>query len=121
DEFIRIIPFINTDIAARPQTRQYKVRTASELTEPSFTARPVGTPWTPGLTQPWGEELEFVGARFKKLSILVRSDELMVDHGVDDMLTVQVELAEVGLVRALSESLFSAPPDDDDSELTGLL
>jgi hypothetical protein len=121
DEFIRVLPFINADAGGRPHARQYKVRTAAELSEPNFTARPAGTPWAPGVSTGWGQELEFIGARFKKLSTVVRSDEGMVDHGAEDMLTVQAQLAEVALVRAVSEAIFhSVPASDDNAELLGL-
>ena len=77
--------------------------------------------WTPGATGPFGQDLVPAGARFKKISLTVRIDEAMSGDQADDMLDLQVGLAEVAVVRALSEALLhSEPSDDDDASLAGL-
>lgn len=121
DEFIRIIPFINAEVDGRAPARQFQIRIAGLLEEPPATARGGGTPWTGGATMASGHELDIVGARFKKISSVVRSDEAMVTGSDEDMLAVQVELAAVGVVRSLSEAIFSSlPASDDTSEIAGL-
>ena len=123
DEFIRAIPFVNTGVVEpRPYARQYQVRTVNTLFEPPFTTRQTSTAWVSGDTDPAGEELEIVGSRFKKISTVVRTDELMVTDGDDeDVFQVQIGLAQISIVRALSEAiLFSNPTTDDDAELAGL-
>jgi hypothetical protein len=122
DEFIRVVPFVNADMVGRPHPRQYQVRSAADLFEPDFTARPAGSAWVSGRTTGYGQELELVGARFKKISTVVRSDPLMLDRASgDDMLSAQIILAEISIVRALSEALLhSVPASDDATELAGL-
>lgn len=121
DEFIRVMAFINADINGRPLARQYQVRTVQDIFEPPFTARSGGTAWTTGTTTSFGQELEIVGARFKKISTVVRLDELMVTDLDDDMLKTQVRLAQIGTIRSVSEALLhSSPSNDDNAELAGL-
>jgi hypothetical protein len=128
DEFIKVISFVSATLSERRlYVRQYQVLKQNPLFEPEFTERGSGAPWTSGTTTPAGEELDIVGSRFKKLSIEVRTDELMVgeiddvwvetDWG-DDVLKVHIELAKTSFVRALGEAvLFSNPVTDDDSVL----
>lgn len=121
DEFIRVLPFENALITGRPHARQYQVTVRGILEEPEFTARPGGSAWIPGQSSPSGNDFVAVGTRFKKLSLVVRSDESMVDGGGTDMLEAQIDLARTAIVRALSEALFhSSPPNDDGAELAGL-
>lgn len=122
DEFIRAVPFVRANLDGRPQARAYQVRTASALSEPEATARGSGSPWAPGATRPFGEELEISGARFKKISVVVRADEAMVDGGTaEDMLAAQARLASTAIVRALADALLhSAPANDDQAEVSGL-
>ncbi|WAC02467.1 hypothetical protein N7U66_01785 [Lacinutrix neustonica] len=69
----------------------------------------------------FGQELESVGTRFKKIGAVVRCDELMSGNNTDNVLDVQVGLAKVGVLRALSEAIFhSNPSSDDDAEFSGL-
>lgn len=120
DEFMRVVPIMDAYIYGRPMARQYQVRTATDLVEPNFTARAGGTAWVPGMTSPFGQELELSGARFKKISTVVRSDELMVAVP-EDVLAAELRLARVAVVRALSEAIFhSNPATDDNAELAGL-
>ncbi|HEY8086254.1 MAG TPA: hypothetical protein VIF09_00365 [Polyangiaceae bacterium] len=123
DEFIRVVPFVRASADGRPQARAYQVRSVAALAEPPATARGVaGSTWTSGVTVPFGQELEMSGSRFKKISLVVRADEAMVDGGAaEDMLTTQARLATTAIIRGLSEALlFSAPPDDQ-GEVRGLL
>ncbi len=121
DEFIRVIPFVEVDLEGRAPARQYQVRLMGLLDEPPFTARAGGTPWQTGASVAFGQELDITGARFKKISTVVRADELMVTGAVEDMLSAQADLAAVAVVRALSEAVFgSLPASDDQAELAGL-
>jgi hypothetical protein len=119
DDLIRILPFVSVD--AGPYARQYMLQVDDVIDEPSFTARGSSKPWTPGTTLAFGEELAPVGARFKKVGVTVRIDELMAGDVMQDVLDVQVELAHVAIIRALSEAiLHSNPVSDDDGEFSGL-
>lgn len=120
DDLIRVIPFVRVDDG--PFARQYMLRTADAIDEPPYVARGgATTAWTPGTTLAFGEELEPVGTRFKKISATVRIDELMSAEIGDDVLEVQITLARIGIVRALSEAiLHSNPASDDAQELAGL-
>lgn len=122
DQAIKIMPFHNIEHTGQPHARQYIVRTVSDLFEPEFTARPGGSPWSPGTTTAFGQELETVGARLKEFGTIVRADVSMTDqeHG-ENILAVQIELAKIGIVRALSEAIFhSRPTSDDQAEFAGL-
>ncbi|WP_420322581.1 hypothetical protein [Flagellimonas sp.] len=121
DEFLRILPFVHATEDEQPFARQYQVRTSNDVPEPEFTARPAGTPWTTGKTFAFGQELESVGTRFKKVGAVVRTDELMSGNSADNVLDVQVNLAKVGVLRSLSEAIFhSNPSSDDEAEFSGL-
>lgn len=122
DQFIRIVPFHNIEHTGQPHARQYIVRTVSDLFEPEFTARPGGTPWSPGSTTAAGQELEAAVTRFKELGTIVRTDVLMTDQERgENVFAVQIGLAEIGVVRALSEAVFhSRPASDDQAEFAGL-
>lgn len=120
DDFIRIVPFVEANIEKRSLAQHYQVRCAGDLGEPSFTARGGGSPWSAGQTFSFGQELEIAGSRFKKLSVVVRADELMLNDG-DDVFDAQMQLAKVALVRALSAAIFASfPATDDAAELAGL-
>lgn len=121
DEFIRIVPFINADINGRPMARQYQVRSAGDLPEAAFTARGAGTPWTPGNIAAFGQDLDLMGASFKRVGFMVRVDELMQTGATQDMLNVQRHFARIATVRGLSEAIFASnPASDDNAELAGL-
>jgi hypothetical protein len=121
DELLRVVAFVNADPGGRPLARQYQVRPTLAITEPPFTARSGGTPWVPGAATAFGQDLSLAGARFKKVGVVVRTDDLMVSDDNADMLDAQINLAKVGLVRALSEAFWhSVPATDDNSELAGL-
>jgi hypothetical protein len=118
DDFIRIVPFVRASGADRPVARQYQVRTAQDLFEPPFTAQAgAGTVWAPGATTAFGQELEITGSRVKKISTLVRDDELMERS----MMAAQVRLAEIATVRTASQSFWnSLPANDDMAEWAGI-
>ena len=125
DEFIEVVPFVDISYAGnQPHARQYQVRVAGDLSEPNFSAAPTGTPWKPGTTTPFGQELETVGARFKKLEVTVRIDDLMVDgrwsetdgSWPEDMLSVQVDLGKESLKRAVSFALWASHVTSDDQD-----
>jgi len=120
DDLIRVIPFVRIDDG--PFARQYMLRVTDGVDEPDATHRGGGgTAWTPGATMAFGEELEPVGSRFKKIGVTVWVDELMSDEVGTDVLEVESRLARIGIVRALSEALLhSNPPEDDNAELAGL-
>lgn len=122
DELIRAVPFMEIGSAGRPHARQYQVRVSGALAEPDFSARAQSSAWVSGATTPAGTEFELTGTRFKKLSTMVRTDELMVsDDGEEDVFNAQLVLAQTSIVRALSEALlFSSPASDEDAEFTGL-
>jgi len=87
DEFIRILPFVSVDDALRPYGKQYvaissNVASEEPLSEPPFGANAsAGSSWAPGTTTAFGEDLEgsSQAKRFKKVSVFVRTDELMND------------------------------------------
>jgi len=81
-----------------------------------------GSAWATGTTTAFGEELKSDQKRFRKISTVVRSDELMVDgDGEQEVLGIEVRLASVAIVRAISEAFFwSHPTSDDQPELNGL-
>jgi hypothetical protein len=123
DEFIEVFPFVDiSNGESQPHARQYQVRVAGNLSEPNFAAAPGGSPWKAGNTTPFGQDLEIVGARFKKLEVTVRSDDLMSDSGsLEDILSVEVDLAREAIKRSVSLSVLSSKPSSDDqSELAGL-
>jgi hypothetical protein len=122
DEFIRLLPFVSLEPPEEPHPQQAQVRSQGVLVEPNATARAGGTAWTPGASSPFGQELEFLLSRLKTIRVTVRTDALMTGAPeADEMLTAQVRLAEVAVVRAVSEAVFhSNPATDDDAELAGL-
>ena len=124
DDFIRIIPFRHVDIGNRPFARQYAVQILNNdpiEENQQLIARAASTGWEPGTTEPFGHDLIATGTRFKKISTVVRADNLMVTGDFDDVLSAQIELARIGIIRSLSEAiLFSNPASDDDRELAGL-
>ncbi|MGH8511296.1 MAG: hypothetical protein ACREU8_07915 [Gammaproteobacteria bacterium] len=131
DQFIRCIPFLRADrgeLEGRPFSRAYQVRTAKPVDEIQATARTGGTPWRPGVTVPFGEELDLsspsgsTGVRFKEFGFVLRATHLMLDSGMDtDMLRAQLPLAKEGIKRGLSRALLnSLPVNDDQAELSGI-
>jgi len=143
DELIRVLRFVGTDPDGRPYSHHYQVKAKGRLDEPTMATSGTGTPWRPGATTPFGQALEplFMQpsnlARFKKGSLFVRADELMVDpsNAGDDLLEVQVRLASIALVRGLSLAILQSRPlpradltvvatgvglGDDAAEFTGL-
>lgn len=122
DDFIQVVPFVRADEDGRAFGSHVQVRSARPVREPEYTSRGSATAaWSPGRTMPFGEELDRDGTRFKRISTVVRTSELMNAGGLDDMLEVQADLARIAVVRALSEAVFhSDPPTDDDGALAGL-
>lgn len=120
DDLIRVVPFVRIDEGAF--ARQYMLRAADAPDEPNFTARTAaGTAWSAGATAPFGVELEPIGARFKRIGLTVRVDDLMASEAAEDVLEAQIDLARIAIVRALSEALLgSNPVSDDAAELAGL-
>lgn len=119
DDLIRVIPFVSVD--AGPFARQYMLQVDVGIDEPPFTTRGASASWKPGETFAFGEDLVPTGARFKKVGVTVRIDELMSGDSMQDVLDLQIELASVAIVRSLSEALLhSNPATDDDAEFSGL-
>lgn len=122
DDFIRVVPFVRVEIDGRPHARQYQVQSVGDLLEPPFTAGAAASPWTPGATSSFGQDLAAVGRRFKKISASPSIDELMAGSGAeDDVLAEQVVLTSTGIVRSLSKAFWASDPaTDDDATLAGL-
>ena len=143
DELIRVLRFVPTDPEGRPFSHHYQVKARGRLDEPALTTTGAGSDWKPGATTPFGQALQELFdcpstvARFKKGSLFVRADELMVDptNVSQDVLEVQVRLASIALVRALSLAILQSRPlprgdltiatsgtglGDDAAEFTGL-
>ena len=143
DELIRVLRFVPTDPDGRPFSHHYQVKAKGRLEEPPLATTGSGSEWKAGATTPFGQALEALFdapstvARFKKGSLFVRADELMVDptNASQDVLEVQVRLASIALVRALSLAILQSRPlprgdlsiaatgtglGDDAAEFTGL-
>jgi hypothetical protein len=127
DEFIHSLPLAPTLPAGRPYSYQYMARASAPLIEPRFAAAGKGTPWRPGQSELFAANLADLGSgtdgsipacRFKRLGLVVRVDDLMVDSTgrSSDALAIEVKLAAVALVRALSVAVLQSRPQLDDAD-----
>ena len=72
-----------------------------------------GLDWVAGTATAGGwdlEAIEAIGVRFKKVSLVIRADQLMAAPGAtgDDVFQAQVQLASLVVVRELSRAIFQS-------------
>jgi hypothetical protein len=119
DEFIRFLPFVSSTPEGRPYSEQYVLRAEGALQEPSFATIGHGTPWTAGASFSFAQSLDGRSARrrFKRLSVFIEIDELMVDESGSrrDVLELEARLAATSLIRALSAAVMQSSPKPPDT------